>query len=1359
MEIVIGLGGGGLSARSHNSSSSSHHNQQQKSRRQVPSTTGREQGQPKPKEDFNGCVGDRKKKTKTEEEGGRGNSSSNNNNPRQCTQPTDVRAPCKRLPSLSLNPFQPPAPPRDSSTHGYQPVPCRPYIRSASASSPSIPSSVKQQHPQRQQRYSIINTTDNSNHNYYRHSYNYHHRHSTGTLSSVESGSHTMTTSLADWGGEHGGNGNSAGKVYIFLILGIIIFMSGIIIGGFYLNIQQITTSSDLTEVLPTYVNALSVITIGVCVMFLFWKRWRVFLFVVMVLNLGGFLLCLLTGILTATHILKPVISIIHCDLIKESRLCLCYSPYKRKQLSLEHTEKDPFILTFHGVDDNCQAIRSSLPKMLYVLIAIYVIVTMICVLSYFITYRVYRMKKKKEEDQWDDEMCEHDERQHHSSIDYYHPAHCHDSYNQGPPSPGSPVPLLETVYPRGLSRVMKSSMLRDWFPDFVRKDKLRHLKRSQSFSHRSRNNIVDSSNEVFEDSGSAEVRTLDRGHSSKTSHPPRRTLSETMRPASAGTPESMRTNHKLSKQDRRQRTMTMDNLDNRQLLLIMGLHMRNMQEQHELEIQSMQEQQRRSKTPQPYNPGSKGGYMAGRRAYTPQPAKTQSSSPSIPATCDGRSQLPRRRQLFADMDEAFMPSTSTAKTFAEAMFNDMVNPVNKYNTQEHIELETLPLCNFEGVGDVGVHISKVKQSNSFRVPKTSSDGYDNMNQSLLVDCHKRPSLTRTMSASVPAKNESVYIVPLYEKIDSPEHDIVTSPVYERLVSSPETRALLSPNYPERIFNQAPLPYAIKISSSECLYSKSTKPKESIYGRISKKSDSCDRDSPAKRDSQQSSSKVSKEMSTSGSRKSNTRSGKMATPDSSKQYVHSPEANSKTPSKLEKSDQKESGKKNLKRQDAVDLNATLDSVSSGYSQSQDNSNRGNISGTSTELSPLNTNHNRSNASGTSMDASPDGQPASLNPCNTPIPHPKMLPLTPDLSPTSPEDTSLSPEVHISSHRSNASGISSSYYMPEDQNSMNLGKSFVAPSELTRNITGASADISPEKISSDNVIYSPPKHVGYMVNVIPSVLNNNQGHSTNLSSFQNIPHSPSRHANNQNQIPLPKECYVNNCRSVDASKQVQRCYEEEQYDSAMHGYSTSLSPHRGNVEESLGPREQPYGQYGPYSRNIDGCNVHTSPTKNNNVDSKHKNRSHSNSNYYTTSNNSNRDHEHHQQSKIKPPPPPYQSRSSSSSSTSKASPHKLQAEVRKNPTQGKGNFRVGPEGISYRRKKVEGQDTSYNVESPRSELDVEGHAAKEEFYDVHEEKNRIIAAHNYRNDLKNPHDIVLLRDEANGSDSDALETVI
>lgn len=230
--------------------------------------------------------------------------------------------------------------------------------------------------------------------------------------------------------------------------------------------------------------------------------------------------------------------------------------------------------------------------------------------------------------------------------------------------------------------------------------------------------------------------------------------------------------------------------------------------------------------------------------------------------------------------------------------------------------------------------------------------------------------------------------------------------------------------------------------------------------------------------------------------------------------------------------------------------------------SLDNSNRGNTSGTSTELSPLNTNHNRSNASGKSMDASPDGQPASPNPCNTPIPHPKMLPLTPDLSPTSPEDTSLSPEVHLTSHRSNASGTSSTYYTPEDQNSMNLSKSFAAPLEYTRNISGASADISPEKITSDNAVYSPSKHVGYMVNVIPSGLNNNQRHSTNLSSFQNIPHSPSRHgANNQ----TPKGYYVNDCRSVDTSKQARRCYEEEQYGSAMRSCFTSVSPHRGNIE--------------------------------------------------------------------------------------------------------------------------------------------------------------------------------------------------
>lgn len=78
------------------------------------------------------------------------------------------------------------------------------------------------------------------------------HSNSTGTLTSIESGAHTMTS--LEWV-----RCGSGGKICIFLVLGIILLMLGIFIGAFYLNIQQMTSSSTLTEVLPNYVIALSV--------------------------------------------------------------------------------------------------------------------------------------------------------------------------------------------------------------------------------------------------------------------------------------------------------------------------------------------------------------------------------------------------------------------------------------------------------------------------------------------------------------------------------------------------------------------------------------------------------------------------------------------------------------------------------------------------------------------------------------------------------------------------------------------------------------------------------------------------------------------------------------------------------------------------------------------------------------------------------------------------------------------------------------------------------------------------------------------------------------------------------------------
>lgn len=48
-------------------------------------------------------------------------------------------------------------------------------------------------------------------------------------------------------------------RLWIFLILGIVTIIAGIVISGLYFNIQAITTSNNHTEILPTYIVSLVV--------------------------------------------------------------------------------------------------------------------------------------------------------------------------------------------------------------------------------------------------------------------------------------------------------------------------------------------------------------------------------------------------------------------------------------------------------------------------------------------------------------------------------------------------------------------------------------------------------------------------------------------------------------------------------------------------------------------------------------------------------------------------------------------------------------------------------------------------------------------------------------------------------------------------------------------------------------------------------------------------------------------------------------------------------------------------------------------------------------------------------------------
>lgn len=57
------------------------------------------------------------------------------------------------------------------------------------------------------------------------------------------------------------GGGPCARRLWVFLVLGSLDIVFGLVSVGLYFNIQAITTSDDLTEVLPGYVICLVVST------------------------------------------------------------------------------------------------------------------------------------------------------------------------------------------------------------------------------------------------------------------------------------------------------------------------------------------------------------------------------------------------------------------------------------------------------------------------------------------------------------------------------------------------------------------------------------------------------------------------------------------------------------------------------------------------------------------------------------------------------------------------------------------------------------------------------------------------------------------------------------------------------------------------------------------------------------------------------------------------------------------------------------------------------------------------------------------------------------------------------------------
>ncbi|XP_053387290.1 uncharacterized protein LOC123541702 [Mercenaria mercenaria] len=131
-----------------------------------------------------------------------------------------------------------------------------------------------------------------------------------------------------------------AGRIFIFLILGVILFVLGLVSMGVYLNVNGSTSSSQYTEIMPLYITSGAVILAGMCVCVLFWKRLKALVFVSVIICVATGFLCGITAVLTCTHVLQPLQTFRTCRYYMSQKLCQCLSPYKRDMLTLEYSEK-----------------------------------------------------------------------------------------------------------------------------------------------------------------------------------------------------------------------------------------------------------------------------------------------------------------------------------------------------------------------------------------------------------------------------------------------------------------------------------------------------------------------------------------------------------------------------------------------------------------------------------------------------------------------------------------------------------------------------------------------------------------------------------------------------------------------------------------------------------------------------------------------------------------------------------------------------------------------------------------------------------------------------------------------------------
>ncbi|XP_052787154.1 uncharacterized protein LOC128222241 [Mya arenaria] len=186
-----------------------------------------------------------------------------------------------------------------------------------------------------------------------------------------------------------------AGRLWIFLLLGVILVVLGIVSLGIYMNMESVTSSKENMELMPLYIPSGSVLLAGLCVSGLFWKRYRGLVLATVGINVASAFLCLLVGVITLTHMLQPLRTLTMCRFYKSQQLCQCFSAYSRDVFSLKFDDEDLTKYDFEGAA-NCEDVQTFLPQLLYTVSIIYCLVFVVAIGAAVLALLILRAESVK---------------------------------------------------------------------------------------------------------------------------------------------------------------------------------------------------------------------------------------------------------------------------------------------------------------------------------------------------------------------------------------------------------------------------------------------------------------------------------------------------------------------------------------------------------------------------------------------------------------------------------------------------------------------------------------------------------------------------------------------------------------------------------------------------------------------------------------------------------------------------------------------------------------------------------------------------------------------------------------------------